>query len=609
MKGSRGNTFRKAIHHLKSNQIDEKLQLLSEIPTNSTSGIYVVEPEYQVQDPDVPGSEPVDFTQDDPALNGRDTTGLFGEDGSILTIEPPGDTSYVLGPMMSMWYAWGNFSTIGYVRQSDRRMVDLGRITGQIGSWDGLSNFVSYGQLTLEQANWFKDQSKIQYRAFYPGPPSNPADEFGRYLGDMISEGKPTSTTPPPRRVPPELGGFDPNIPPGEANPKKKKRDDEIAYGQDEYGKSDYGQKPDGTRGMPRPGELNKGSDGKWYEYVPGSGWQGIPSVGVRSASNRKDNDSQVAQNNWPSGKDAKPSETTPVIPPWGGGPVVPGGRDFQGPSPNNKYPMAKNKKGKNKTQVAHYEPEGKVLSESKKSILKNIKKPYVLPEQPKVRFKHKPKVNRTINADLMKRAEVPSSFKKAEDRMWGKYEKNKNTRMSQEKKNEVLDHLGGSDHFWEFMTETSRKKNNDIMYGNFGGKKVVRKEELKGDTLLFIADENGKKESILQSELSIRLANQFNKELFEKYFSEQETTNVDKDPLFKKLSKRLKKEINYSDKPSKKGYPNDPPPEMVNGWHPDYGKDKGYYNKLDPQSAKSMPSTDNPEIDKKVKSARSNQK
>jgi hypothetical protein len=35
--------------------------------------------------------------------------------------------------MSAMWYAWGNFSTIGYIRQSDRRMVDLGRITGQLG--------------------------------------------------------------------------------------------------------------------------------------------------------------------------------------------------------------------------------------------------------------------------------------------------------------------------------------------------------------------------------------------------------------------------------------------------------------------------------------------
>ena len=178
------NTFKKAIHHLKSKQIDEKLELLNEIPTNNSAGIYVVEPEYQVQDPDVPGevTREANFTQD-ALVNGRDTTGLFDVDGTtILTIEPPdalGDKSFILGPMASMWYAWGNFSTIGYIRQSDRRMVDLGRITGQLGSWNGTSGFTSYGQLLLNQAVWFRDTPKLNgadnntpnYRYFYPLPP------------------------------------------------------------------------------------------------------------------------------------------------------------------------------------------------------------------------------------------------------------------------------------------------------------------------------------------------------------------------------------------------------------------------------------------------------
>ena len=127
----RNNTFRKALRHLKSSQIDEKLQLLSEIPTNNTTGIYVIEPESIVQDPDIPGEVTREANFDQDALNnGRDTTGLFDVDNTtILTIEPPGDTTYILGPMSAMWYAWGNFSTIGYIRQSDRRMVDLGRIT------------------------------------------------------------------------------------------------------------------------------------------------------------------------------------------------------------------------------------------------------------------------------------------------------------------------------------------------------------------------------------------------------------------------------------------------------------------------------------------------
>ena len=70
------------------------------------------------------------------------------------------------------------------------------------------------------------------------------------------------------------------------------------------------------------------------------------------------------------------------------------------------------------------------------------------------------------------------------------------------------------------------------------------------------------------------------------KYFQEQETLQADKDSLFKKVSKKLKTQIDYPDKPSPNGFPNDPPPEMVNGWHPEYGQRDAMYNKMDPQSA-----------------------
>ena len=53
--------------------------------------------------------------------------------------------------------------------------------------------------------------------------------------------------------------------------------------------------------------------------------------------------------------------------------------------------------------------------------------------------------------------------------------------------------------------------------------------------------------------------------------------------------------------------YPEDPPPEPINGWHPDLvdgEKVSNRYNKLDPISAKAMPKTGNPHIDKKVAKA-----
>ena len=555
--GRRSNKFKKAIHHLKSKQIDEKLEMLNEIPTNNTAGIYIVEPDYMTQDPDIPGdvTREANFTQD-ALVNGRDTTGLFDTDGTtILTIEPPGDTSYILGPMASMWYAWGNFSTIGYIRQSDRRMVDLGRITGQLEDWNGSSGFTSYGQLTLPQADWFRTTPKYEnYRAFYPGPPSNAPDQYGRYYCVITGTTKSTTKTPPPRRVPPVLGPFDPNLPPGSANPNRRRTDYEIA------GSLPYVQ--DNAPRIP----LKLSPRGPYTPIKDYGGWYG------------------------PSG---------PSRDPWDGrGPL--------GPIPGAS-------KGRSRgPMVASYHPQGQVLTESRKKIIKDLKKSYQLPEEKKEKIKHRPRIigsePRSINVDLMKKAEVPTSFKQPEERLWTRYNKMENARWSQERKNEILDHLGGSDHAWEWLTETSKQKNKDIMYGHFGGEKkssVVRKEDVKGDKLLFIVDENGNKESILQSELSIQLADEFNKELFGKYFQEQETLQADKDPLFKRVSNKIKPVIDYPDKPSKHGYPDQPPAETINGWNPEYGQKADYYNKLDSHSADSMPPTGNPEIDAKVQRAK----
>ena len=50
MKSGRSNKFSRALGHLKSTTIEEKLQLqlLSEIPTNNTQGVYTDEPERTV---------------------------------------------------------------------------------------------------------------------------------------------------------------------------------------------------------------------------------------------------------------------------------------------------------------------------------------------------------------------------------------------------------------------------------------------------------------------------------------------------------------------------------------------------------------------------------
>ena len=69
-------------------------------------------------------------------------------------------------------------------------------------------------------------------------------------------------------------------------------------------------------------------------------------------------------------------------------------------------------------------------------------------------------------------------------------------------------------------------------------------------------------------------------------------------DPLIKRVKNKLVSQIDYKDKPSKFGYPNLPPKEQEQGWHPDYGKRKGYYKKLDPHSADAMPETGDFDID-----------
>ena len=68
---------------------------------------------------------------------------------------------------------------------------------------------------------------------------------------------------------------------------------------------------------------------------------------------------------------------------------------------------------------------------------------------------------------------------------------------------------------------------------------------------------------------------------------------------------KQLRKMWEYDGKPSPNGFPDNPPPKLKNGWHPEYGNKDAAYNRLDPESAKAMPETGNPKIDKKVKKAK----
>jgi len=225
-------TFSKLRAHLTSTELDEKAAVLENItrmPTNNTAFVFQGDPsnpqgnsfetitdgETDETDYNI-GENPTSSTE------ARDTTGLFNAGGDhskgeyVKTVEPPGDTSYVLGPMAAMYYTWSYpWTMIGYIRESDRRMVNLGRIDGKLSDWDGSSGnassgsgtFYSYGQLTTEQAIWFRDIQKAfgntndpatySYRAFYPGPPSATPDAYGRYPCILTGVSKKTSRTVP----------------------------------------------------------------------------------------------------------------------------------------------------------------------------------------------------------------------------------------------------------------------------------------------------------------------------------------------------------------------------------------------------------------------------
>ena len=260
------NRYTRALKQIKNKSLDEKMELLSEIPTNSTMGLYVdtpgvVNPE-GTDTGDLPSHlDKLDLDQDGDDAEGyagADTTGLFLTDGTIKSIEPPGDTSYILGPMISMWYAWANYTQIGYVRQSDRKMVNLGRIAGELDDWDGSSGFTSYGQLSVEQAAWYQGQSRADYRAFYPGPPSNEPDQYGRYIGSIVMVSKshtkyrPQSYTPGTNRT-------------YNASDNYSLQQAQLIAG--------YGLRPDGTMGPSKLGDTNRGHDGTLYKLVPRPGY------------------------------------------------------------------------------------------------------------------------------------------------------------------------------------------------------------------------------------------------------------------------------------------------------------------------------------------------
>jgi len=881
------NNFTKAMRHLRSTQIDERIRALNEGPTNNTSGYYVIEPDVVTVIP--PVRSDLDLQADDPNLVGKDTSGLFDQSGDPLTEMPPGDTSFILGPMVSVYFPDGEYSAIGYIQKDTRKVVNLARIPGRVSEWatgGNVEGFVSYSQLTLEQALWYRDKlingNTSSYRVFYigvfeqlqseseVGDPSAgvDVDEYGRWEGEIIDQGE--ILEPGRTEVEPGKKGPDPDMPPGIANPAFQKLRDKFKRGEnltiddfpsaadfsafkngggnaalrqgktigevirqgiiningyesgarlpdyDDYAGPAFGndsvanrerqkavdarndalynywrdnyvnpdtsvnpggltQKqiddmPDWYRDLSTPPDPNNyagafkdtpvgqavndfmndpthgwwrqaalelgvgavgaalgkgkapvkkptigatgmnqagyqavtggqpfqvpqggGAIGKGSRPVLGRGAYSAPEVGqvgpggIRPGSGAsryaqpgggvvgsvvppgargtniiepqkvvpgktfdkgRDLASRVAAGQYPRSSRAgqirqgmidagfpKGQSTIPYdqLPTTSQPPVKPGGKPSisqsartgaaaigmgsQSGKSGEKVSTKSNRKGRRKQQKqslgSSNELEGKLLAENRRRILHNIKKPYELPEAKTEKIKHRPNANRwstrSVGDGLMKKAEVPTSFKRLEDNVWKKQDRHWNERYSQERKNMILDAVGTSDHAWEYITDRSASVNDAKMYENFGQgikNRIIEKKKIGNDYIIKMYNEEGKVETVTQSILNERLQRQHE-------LKEQETIYAPKDPLVARIKNKLYSQIDYPNKPAKLGYPDEPPKQMIGGYHPEFGDRHSYYNRLDRHSADTMQNapTQDMKIDMKVQKQTTRQK
>ena len=261
---------------------------------------------------------------------------------------------------------------------------------------------------------------------------------------------------------------------------------------------------------------------------------------------------------------------------------------------------MLAGRRRKRGLQVTSYKPKGRRLQESDLNLsrrqvrmLREIKKPVssfeLLPQKlskykPNFKGKYSPQNTPDKTASKESDALVMSGNQKGQawrtqDKYWSGYE-------TQERMNIIQDRVGHGDLAWQMIVDEARQKN--------GWKNREIQEQLNQ-----IAHDKGMKEQVPDYESPLGYV------IHEQGAStEEELDTVMKDPLVKKVAKRLRTQIDYKDKPSRKGFPDEPPAKQQDGWHPEYGK-KYKYDKLDPQSAEAMPPTGNPEIDANVEKAK----
>ena len=222
---------------------------------------------------------------------------------------------------------------------------------------------------------------------------------------------------------------------------------------------------------------------------------------------------------------------------------------------------------------------------DTKKRILREIKQPVLIEATPKTtklkgyrpNFKGKYSPQNTPDVTASKKSdEAVEGYNTSrlawtsKDKFWKGYE-------TTERMNVIYDRLGhGSQYFDRIVAE------------NILGNKKMQEHF-----------------NILSHEKAMREDDPNYKSPFREIDESETFENKAKDPLFTKVAKKLKKEIDYPKKPAAKGYPNEAPPKVDpnTGYHPKFGK-RYKYDKLDPISAKAMAGapTGDPEIDANVK-------
>jgi len=641
------NTFSKALKHLKSTELDEKIQRLNEAPTNSMSGVYALnDPGFRLNDPDperifyadvdgnwpagIPGTpgelsytRPKGFWNSGPGTvpavqttTTRDYTTLSGagglntdnlirsSDGFVLANLPPNSRHFILGPLVDGYvlnHGYDDFTNIGYIQKDTRQFVLLASIPGHWSSnlkpvsgstprqWNGSSITIYNANFTLAMATWFSEQIlsgkftaavPYKYSGGVPQTPFPDPNNPGFVSGNLSDDGS--------------AGGAGDSDGNPQNNPQKGNQNDANLYGLNAMDNMGGWLAAAAALGF-----FFKSIEAfiNWYNKQTPEMKQKLEDIRNGRAGGGGNPNDDIASDYDKSGT---AGYGNPYRINWGtrksGGPLPlepgPGYRDPWDNNDPSTWPSIKNQLKQagagSYNQIASYQPQGELISESRQRILREIKQPVKVEElQPQKLKNYKPNFAGRYTAqntpdvtaspqsdEIVKAKNAAGQTWRTMDKHWSRYE-------STERMNIVYDNVGHGSQYWDQIVNENQMK------------KVMRDREVQ-EHLNIIAHEKAmlREDPLYESP-------------FKKPIQEQETLQADSDPLFKKVRNRLKPVIDYPDKPSKLGYPDEPPPEMVNGFHPQYGERDNYYNALDPHSANAMPSTGNPEIDAKVRRAK----